>query len=285
MSRRDADRMSRREKWMVQRIADAFGLGENRVLRTMREEENVELLLRFIGRDGPQRLFVYYQPRAVQSNDREGGGDDSGSKSESDTNDFENEPVLFLTLGNAEPLVSKACYFLRMSVNTNIDMEVSADESVLFGELGTGMPTLEASGGEKTSTTSSSQVANANGLVLNDVHALVEVLFAKGIEGLAQDAWGGAATDQRSEILDDLNHFEIEMYETLKSRSKIIDLSPPSEEYLDSPKVHAAKLAKEKAASGSLRSRMPESSYNKSNTYESKRVAHYEVSHQKRSPT
>ena len=41
MSRRDMDKATRREKWMAQRIADAFGLGESRVFTAMRREENI----------------------------------------------------------------------------------------------------------------------------------------------------------------------------------------------------------------------------------------------------
>ena len=271
MSRRDADKATRREKWMVQRIADTFGLGESRVLSAMRQEENVELLLQFIGREGPRRLFVYYQPRVSPADAAASRGADAVVETE--INDFENEPVLFLTLGNAEPLLSKACYFVRMGTTMAVDMDTSADATVLFGEIG-----MSAAGVTNNEEKDGGAAENSRteGLMLSDVHTLIEVLFSKGLSNLAQDAWGPAATGQRSEILDDISRFEVELHQTLKSRSRILDLPSPSEEYVDSPKIRAAKLAKEQSASGSY-GRMAESSYNKTNSYESKRIAHYEV--------
>jgi len=119
---------------MVSRAADCFTLSEAQVLRAFKKEESLDKLMQFQQPNGPRRIFLYYQPRVDPFAESE-------EKKEGDEIDLRLpglEPELFFTDGNKEPLLSKACYFLRMDpTGATLNMDTQADADLLFGEIGT----------------------------------------------------------------------------------------------------------------------------------------------------
>ena len=55
---------------------------------------------------------------------------------------------------------------------------------------------------------------------------------------MTTSAWGPNSEDRRDEVLGDVDSFAVELRQTIKSRSRVIDLPLPEEEFLDSPRTH-----------------------------------------------
>ena len=264
MSKRRDD-SSKREKWMVSRAADCFTLSEAQVLRAFKKEESLDKLMQFQRPNGPRRIFLYYQPRADPFAESE-------EKKEGDEVDLllpGLEPELFFTDGNKEPLLSKACYFLRMDpTGATLNMDTQADADLLFGEIGTSYAFDQEGFNESEKTDSD----GAPPPVLSDLEVLIDVLFSKGLRQMQTAQWGPNSPQEVEEVLSDIDRFNTELKETIKSRSRVIDLPLPSEEFVDTPRTNAAKEAKQNDGYGA---RAPASSYNKTDSYESKRLQHY----------
>ena len=82
--------MTPRHRWMFQRLAESFSVGESFVEQSLRTDESATLLKAFLQNpSSPPRLFAFYQPRQVR-------GDVEG---EWNVSKVPGEPVLFLTLG------------------------------------------------------------------------------------------------------------------------------------------------------------------------------------------
>ena len=269
MSRKKSD-VPKRQQWMISRVAESFGLGEAQVTRSFKREEALDKLAEFSHANGPRRIFVFYQPRVDPLAPPE---EDVAEKTDAEPNTFIPglESELFLTWGNQEPVLSKACYFLRMDATgtgLELNMDLFADEDLLFGELGTSASVdVDATDPKKQSA----QDKNPPPPVLSDLETLIEVLFSKGLRQMTTSAWGPNSEDRRDEVLGDVDSFAVELRQTIKSRSRVIDLPLPEEEFLDSPRTHTNKEIK-KGNVGSTRG----SSYgNKVDSYESKRLQHY----------
>jgi dynein heavy chain len=271
MSRRGAkDDTPRRQRWMISRIAESFNIAEAKVSRAFKTEESKEKLLSFSLPNGPRRILVYYQPR----DDPLAPIDEKNEDETYDADDVNTyipglEEQVFLTFGSTEPLLGKACYFLRMDpTGEQLNMEAGADENLLFGEFGITMSEDGKAEEEKTSTAAATETTPP---VLNDLQTLIDVLFSKGLRQMKTDSWGPTSQEDVNDILDQVDSFGLELRATIKSRSRVIELPLPDEEYLDTPRTHDEKELKKNDGK-----RSPASSYNnKTGSYESKRLQHY----------
>jgi dynein heavy chain len=266
MSRKKSD-VPKRQQWMISRVAESFGLGEAQVGRVFKKEESQDKLQEFVHPNGPRRIFLYYQPRT-----------DPLAMEEEKTDAEEDmfipglESELFFTWGSKEPFLSKVCYFLRMDeVGTSLVMDVAADADLLFGELGTAVTVDE----DNTTRANKDSSVAAPPPVLSDLETLIDVLFSKGLRQMEISQWGPTSEDDRNEVLGDVDRFGIELRETIKSRSRLIDLPLPEEEFVDTPRTHATKEAQKNNSTGGSSRMGTSSSYNKTDSYESKRLRHY----------
>lgn len=61
-----------RHRWVIQRLDEGFGIGDESLVEDMiREEPVLQELNDFFGQDGKSRIFFFYQPR--------GGGGGKGA--------------------------------------------------------------------------------------------------------------------------------------------------------------------------------------------------------------
>ena len=200
--------MTPRHRWMFQRLAESFSVGESFVEQSLRTDESATLLKAFLQNpSSPPRLFAFYQPRQVR-------GDVEG---EWNVSKVPGEPVLFLTLGGGgtESLQGKATYFLRLQKDGKpVSLDVAGcDQSVVFGELG----------------------SNGNKSMLHDLETVLESLYRPIIHSLSttapleeqDDLWGSASRDQRNEFLNDMDKFSVSLGETIKSMVGGVDLRKP----------------------------------------------------------
>jgi hypothetical protein len=127
MSRRnkqdDTVATTNRGKWIVQRIADSFSLGETAVGKAICQAANSEMLEGFLRGESNPHLFVYYQRRPV---DPFNIGGDTISESKGTEIEWGQDPELFFTSGTEDGLQGKAAYFIRVGPEP-IDTSVAAD--------------------------------------------------------------------------------------------------------------------------------------------------------------
>ena len=200
--------MTPRHRWMFQRLAESFSIGESFVEQSLRTEESATLLKAFLLKpSSPPRLFAFYQPRQVR-------GDTEG---EWNVPKVPGEKVLFLTLGGGgtESLQGKAAYFLRLQKDGKpVSLDVAGcSQSVVFGELG----------------------SSSNKSMLHDLETVLETLYRPIIHSLSTTApkeeqkslWGSASTEQRDEFLNDMDKFSVSLGETIKSMVGGVDLRKP----------------------------------------------------------
>ena len=244
--------MTPRHRWMFQRLAESFSIGESFVEQSLRTEESATLLKAFLlNPSSPPRLFAFYQPRQVR-------GDNEG---EWNVPKVPGEKILFLTLGGGgtESLQGKAAYFLRLQKD---GMPVSLDvagcsQSVVFGELG----------------------SNSNKSMLHDLETVLETLYRPIIHSLSTTApkqeqnslWGSASHEQREEFLNDMDKFSVSLGETIKSMVGGVDLRKPD------PRIEqmamALQLNSSDSKKGDASNNDPSSSNNTNGTAEV--VGHY----------
>ena len=272
MSRRTGakDDTPRRVRWMISRISECFELPENQIARAFKTEDSRNKLANFALPNGPRRILAYYQTRLDPSIALE-NNDDSTTTPETEDSTYVpgDEAEVFLTYGTTEPLLGKACYFLRMDPTGDVlSMDTGADENVIFGEFGVALAVDDSGTNESTTTAAATTTAQP---VLSDLQTLIDVLFSKGLRQLKYDAWGPNSKEDVNEILDQVDHFGAELGATIQSRSRVIDLPLPEEEFVDTPRTHDQKeLVKNDGK------RITTSSYkNKTGSYESKRLHHY----------
>jgi dynein heavy chain len=244
----------KRAQWMVQRLAETFGLGEAFITKALDQETNEELLVAFFNAHGGKHLFCYYQKRPIPVDPL---ADAPDQKADGGAPEMGSEPELFLTLGGEDGLRGKAAYFIR-TIQEAVDITAAADGSVLFGEIG---QSAELEGDEAAADTSTA--------MLNDVCTLLEVFYSPAVSGITQTAWGDVDDAEKEELKSEIDRFASEVSSTLRSLEEVIELRSTDDEFLDSPRTHAVK----EGASG--KKKAFESSYNKKDSYEEQRVKHY----------
>ena len=94
-----------RHRWMIQRISEGFGLSEANVEQAARLSHNAKLFNEFLGANGPLRIFAFYQPPMIQSEETPG-----------EWIQQTDVPALLLTTGEDQPIRAKAVYFIRMTL-------------------------------------------------------------------------------------------------------------------------------------------------------------------------
>ncbi len=104
-------RITNRHKWIIQTVAQTFGVNDKDADSFIRERESQEVLEPFFNKNGPRRVMAFHQPV----------GPDKENK-------------LFLTDGTSDQLTGKACYFLRIG-EEDVNLDVFSDASVVCGEL------------------------------------------------------------------------------------------------------------------------------------------------------
>ena len=201
-------KMTPRHRWMFQRLAESFSVGESFVEQSLRTEESAALLKAFLlNPSSPPRLFAFYQARQIH-------GDMEG---EWIVPKIPTDPVLFLTLGGGgtESLQGKAAYFLRLQKNgMPLALDVAGcSQEVIFGELG----------------------SNTEKSMLHDLETVLEGLYRPIIHSLSTTApkaeqeglWGSASSEQKEEFLNDMDKFSVSLGETIKSMVGGVDLRKP----------------------------------------------------------
>jgi dynein heavy chain len=259
MSRRnkqdDTVATTNRGKWIVQRIADSFSLGETAVGKAICQAANSEMLEGFLRGESNPHLFVYYQRRPV---DPFNIGGDTISESKGTEIEWGQDPELFFTSGTEDGLQGKAAYFIRVGPEP-IDTSVAADSNLLYGEVGVSKDDDATDISTKSGTSD----------ILSDIGTLLEVFYAPSVASIQTPAWGGTTVAEQDELKDEINRFSSEVSMTIKSLEAVIDLKTVDNEFIESPRTHAAKegtVGKKKGF---------ESSYNKKDSYEELRVQHY----------
>ena len=182
-----------RHRWMIQRISEGFGLSEAQVEQASRLPQNAKLFNAFLGANGPLRIFAFYQPPMVQSEENPGEW-----AQQTDV------PALLLTTGEDQPILAKAVYFIRME-NTGkaVDVNTGCDSAVLSGELSKDM--------------------------LKDLESFLNVLYIPQLK--QTNEWGKATTDQRDEFLGEVDRFRTDIKETLKSLVGGVELRRPEKRF------------------------------------------------------
>ena len=102
-------RITNRHKWIIQTVAQTFGVNDKDADSFIRERESQEVLEPFFNKNGPRRVMAFHQPV----------GPDKENK-------------LFLTDGTSDQLTGKACYFLRIG-EEDVNLDVFSDASVVDG--------------------------------------------------------------------------------------------------------------------------------------------------------
>lgn len=274
MSRRTGakDETPKRVRWMISRVAESFNLGEAQVSRSFKTDDSKEKLLNFSLPNGPRRILVYYQARFDPLAALEEKGDMISEPDET-THVPGLEAEVFLTFGSSDPLLGKACYFLRMDpTGEKLSMDVLVDENVLFGEFGTLVSVDDVNETNSKNSATATASSEPTPPILSDLQTLIDVLFSKGLRQMKSTAWGPNSKEADvNEILDQVDRLGAELGATIKSRSRVLDLPLPDEEFIDTPRTHAVKETKKNDGR-----RSPPSSYNnKVGSYESKRLEHY----------
>ena len=253
-----------RGKWMVQRIVDSFGVGEQAVEKALNREMNLEMFEGFMRGENSPHIFVYFQRRqlgaAFSSSDESNTGGNTESKGTGSTGNIEwgAEPELFLTSGTEDALQGKASYFIRTTAE-KIDTSTAADHQVLYGEVGVAL--------DEGSEESSKGAGSTD--ILSDIGTLLSVFYAPNVANIQKTAWGDVANAQQDELKDEILRFSSEVSMTIKSLEAVIELQSVSDEFMESPRTHAMR----ENAGGKKKGF--ESSYNKADSYEEKRVKHY----------
>jgi len=242
---------SNRGKWIVQRVADSFSLGESAVEKAILKPTNAEMLEGFLRGESNPHLFVYYQRRPI---------DPFAGSGEQKAEDIEwgEDPELFFTSGTEDGLQGKAAYLIRVG-HEPIDTSIAADSRLLYGEVGKSK--------EEGATETGSNAGSSD--ILSDIGALLEVFYVPSVASIQSPAWGGTTVAEQDELKDEIFRFSNEVSMTIKSLKSVIELKTVDDQYLETPRTHAAKEGKSGKKKGF------ESSYNKKDSYEEIRVKHY----------
>jgi dynein heavy chain len=242
---------SNRGKWIVQRVADSFSLGESAVEKAILKPSNAEMLEGFLRGESNPHLFVYYQRRPI---------DPFAGSGEQKAEDIEwgEDPELFFTSGTEDGLQGKAAYLIRVG-HEPIDTSIAADSRLLYGEVGKSK--------EEGATETGSNAGSSD--ILSDIGALLEVFYVPSVASIQSPAWGGTTVAEQDELKDEIFRFSSEVSMTIKSLKSVIELKTVDDQYLETPRTHAAKEGKSGKKKGF------ESSYNKKDSYEEIRVKHY----------
>ena len=254
---------SNRGKWMVQRIVDSFGLGETMVDKALHQEMNLEIFEGFMRGENSPHIFVYYQRRPLDaafksSSDDSAGLETKGTGSSNTEVEWGSEPELFLTSGTEDALIGKGAYFIRTGTEP-VEISTAADHRVLYGEVGVASEASDEG----------SKGAQSGSSILSDIGTLLEVFYAPNVANIQKTAWGDVAGAQQDELKDEILKFSTEVSQTIKSLEQTIDLQTVSDEFLETPRAHALR----ENAGGKKKGF--ESSYNKADSYEEKRVKHF----------
>ncbi|KAH8056488.1 dynein light chain binding protein [Aureococcus anophagefferens] len=202
--------LTQRHHWVVAKIVSAFepDIDNIKVQGFVRQPANASKLLAFFnGEAADNKLFVFYQPPAVDQGDVDAEGWPGN----------EQPPELFFSQGSTTRLTTKCCVFVRaVPPGTAIDLTKQSTAELLYCEL--------------------------SGTALGSISTYLDSCFMPAFDSSEQ--WGKASEEQRSDFTTEMGHFISTVKEALSSLIGGLVLDKPT---LTSPDVLNAKTFSQQA--------------------------------------
>ena len=216
--------LSARHRWMLQHVAECFGLEGAVVEAHAKADANFGEIGRFLGADAPPRLVVFFRPPPGEnkgdtgrdprlSGSGSGWGSGAGSPAKAGSGvgagsgagagAGSEEGALVFTAGSEEGIVGKCIYFVRPQTVRALDLLKIGDGAVLCGEI--------------------------SAAALHDLDACLSHVYRPLFE--SRESWGKAGDEQSKEFLGDMTRFLSEVKDSLKSIVGGLELRKPDKQF------------------------------------------------------
>ncbi|KAG9402276.1 hypothetical protein AC1031_006904 [Aphanomyces cochlioides] len=246
-----------RHRWIIQKLQFGFGFqDESQVEELMKTNDIMDTLTAFFHPTGPSHIFFYYQPRHTHAIDErlhladimseasEYRAPRSRAISAMGRDERSNDtpvPELFITDGQAEPLVARAVYFVKKSKPHRAPIVRTPSQPDVNDE-----PT--------TSLMINPAIAHDGllefGVMDKSVLVSLETIFSQIYLPFLhmRDEWGQADLESKNEFLHGTRSFLSDVQGSLKTMSAGLDLRKPDKKYDASDSRNLSRYASDEVA-------------------------------------
>jgi dynein heavy chain len=210
-----------RHRFMIGRLADAFGYDENTIERMILQTDVIGDIDRFFSADGPSKILITIEaipePVHIPNSSRSQERDDAPFYEEEneDGDDATASTVL-------EPLTHRLCVFSdEVDVLPNTTVFFMKNKRPKDGAIRYALDPAKSNDG-----TLSFGILQAP---LESLEVMMRCLYKPIVSSLPSDAWGQASTEQKSELLGSIENFTKGLQESIRSISGGLELRKPEE--------------------------------------------------------